>query len=387
MRSNSIVVFAILLVSQFCGTSLWFAGNAILPQLQSMNAWEANSLGYLTSSVQLGFIVGTLLVAVLGITDKVSPSKVFFVSSLLAAMSNVLVAAAISSFEVVLISRFMTGIFLAGIYPVGMKIAADWSEKGLGLWLGALVGALALGTAFPHALKVSSRTINPQQITWTVSLLSMMGGMLVILFIKDGPFRKPALAFQFGDITRIYRQSQIRNSAIGYFGHMWELYAFWAFAPVFIQIYNTANGEHLNVTFWTFMFIAFGCLGCLIGGILSKRLGSQRVAFIALLASGMCCAISPAVLSVSPSIFVAVLIFWGFMVIADSPQLSALVALHAPAAIKGSVITLTTCIGFAITIVSIQVLNLLQNIVPGNFLLVILSPGPLIGLYFLKKVK
>src|SRR5882672_3623289 len=194
---QSTQVFYTLLISQFCGTSLWFAGNAILPQLQKEYHWEPGALGYLVSSVQLGFIAGTLAAALSGITDRISPSKIFFISTLLGAGSNLFCLLDISSFNLVLISRLMTGFFLAGIYPVGMKIAADWRESGLGFWLGALVGALVIGTGFPHALNLFPGFVEAKTLTIIVSLMALSGGFVVLFLIKDGPFRKATTRFSF----------------------------------------------------------------------------------------------------------------------------------------------------------------------------------------------
>ena len=213
-------VFFIVVFSQFCGTSLWFATNAILPQLQSQYGWESSALGHLTSVIQLGFIIGTLVFALSGITDRISPSKIFFVSSLIAAACNALVLLDDSSFGLVLISRGLTGFFLAGIYPVGMKIAADWNEQGLGHWLGALVGALVLGTAFPHALKLIPQFIDPTVLVTSVSFLAIVGGCSIYLFVQDGPYRKPATRFSFSEIKSVFKTSSFRAPAFGYFGHM-----------------------------------------------------------------------------------------------------------------------------------------------------------------------
>ena len=198
-------VFFIIILSQFCGTSLWFAGNAVLPQLQLLHHWQPNALGYLTSAVQLGFIAGTLLFALTGITDKYSPTNVFFYCSIVAALSNAIVLLDSSSFGLVLISRGLTGFFLAGIYPVGMKIAADWNEQGLGHWLGSLVGALVLGTAFPHGLQLFPQFIEPSLLIAAVSVLAVTGGLLVYLFVKDGPFRKPSTRFSFSEIKTVFQ--------------------------------------------------------------------------------------------------------------------------------------------------------------------------------------
>ncbi len=385
-RAKTSWVFFIIIVSQFCGTSLWFAGNAVLPQLQTRYHWPSESLGYITSSVQIGFILGTLLFALTGISDKFSPSRLFFISSIVAAACSAICLFNLSSFELVLMSRGLTGFFLAGIYPVGMKIAADWNEEGLGHWLGALVGALVLGTAFPHGLKLIPQFIEPQSLLTVVSILAATGGVLILAFVKDGPYRKPSLRFSFADIRDVFKTSAFRLPAFGYFGHMWELYAFWAFVPWAITYYKSIHPfSPIHETLFAFIIIGFGGIGCLVGGKLSFKFGSKNVAQVALIASGVCCLISPWIWWLPPEVFLSVLVFWGFVVVADSPQFSALVAVNAPPSVRGSAITITTCIGFAITIVSIQLLTILQDIISGQYLLLLLAPGPIIGVLLLNR--
>ncbi len=385
-RSKISWVFFIIVFSQFCGTSLWFASNAVLPQLQSLYTWQPNAMGHLTSSVQLGFTIGTLLFALSGITDRISPSKIFFFSSLIGAACNALVLFDPASFGLVLISRGLTGFFLAGIYPVGMKIAADWNEQGLGNWLGALLGALVLGTAFPHMLNLIPQFIEPETLIITVSFLAVLGGMLVILLIKDGPFRKPATYFSFSEIRTVFKSRVFRAPAFGYFGHMWELYAFWAFVPWAVHFYFELNSS-LDVypPLPSFLIIGAGAVGCFVGGKLSSRFGSKRIAQIALISSGLCCFLSPWIWSLSPPLFFTIMLFWGFMAAADSPQFSALVAANAPTSVRGSAITITICIGFAISIITIQLLTFMQPVIPGEYLFLLLAPGPAIGVLLLNR--
>ena len=379
-------VFFIIIFSQFCGTSLWFAGNAVLPQLQSLYHWQASALGYLTSSVQLGFIAGTLLFALTGVTDRYSPSRIFFLCSLIAALCNVIVLLDPSSFGLVLISRASTGFFLAGVYPVGMKIAADWNEQGLGNWLGALVGALVLGTAFPYGLQLFPQFIDPNVLILAVSILAVVGGLLIFLFVKDGPYRKPSARFSFSEIGTVFKSSAFRAPAFGYFGHMWELYAFWAFVPWIINYYyELHNTIERDYSLPSFLIIGAGALGCYIGGRLSFRYGSKRVAQIALISSGLCCLVSPWAWALWPSPFFIFMLFWGFMAAADSPQFSALVAASAPASVRGSAITITICIGFAISIVTIQLLAYMHSIISPAYLLLLLAPGPIVGVFLLNR--
>lgn len=380
-------IFYIIIASQFCCTSLWFAVNAILPQLQQSYQWPTEAIGYITSSVQLGFISGTLLFALTGISDRYSPSLVFFASSILAALANLVCLIALSSLELTLISRLLTGFFLAGIYPVGMKIASDWQKDGLGHWLGALVGALVLGTAFPHGLKLVPAFVDAPTVIIAVSILCVFGGLNMWLFVEDGPYRKPALRFSFSEVKQVFKNVEYNSAAFGYFGHMWELYAFWAFIPIVLQFYSDVHNIEFSIPFWSFTIIAAGFAGCVIGGKLSLTFGSKRIAALALGSSAFCCLFSPILINLMFPIFVSVMILWGFMVVADSPQFSTLIAKHARPEIRGSAITIATCIGFAITIISIQLLTTLQHQISGKYILLLLTPGPVLGMIWLLRMK
>jgi MFS family permease len=382
-------VFYIIVLAQFCGTSLWFAGNAVLPELQSRFGWPLSSLGSITSSTQLGFIAGTLIFAILGLVDRYSPSKVFLVSSLIASAANLFALFDLSSIAIVYLSRFTVGFFLAGIYPVGMKIAADWNQEGLGHWLGALVGALVLGTAFPQALKIFPQFVDPQILLLTISFLCAGGAILLFMVVPDGPFRKKGTSFSFKALTQIFTSPSLRSPAFGYFGHMWELYAFWAFVPWIVYQYfsnsnPTQSGFPVSQPIMSFAIIAAGALGCYAGGIVSFRIGSFSVAKTALICSGICCLASPFIWSLPIGLFFIVMIFWGFTVSADSPQFSALVAKNAPLEYRGSIITLVVCIGFSITIGSIYMLNFFSGIVNKELLLILLAPGPILGVLAMK---
>ena len=380
MKSSSPTkVFYLLIVSQYGGTSLWFATNAILSQLQAEHLWLADALGWLVSAVQLGFIIGTLCISITGLTDKFSPSKIFFIGSLLGSIGNVLCLLNQSSFSLMISSRFLTGVCLAAIYPVGMKIASDWREQGLGHWLGALVGALVLGTAFPQALKLFPQFVDAQIMTVLVSVLALVSGVLVLFFIPDGPYRKAASKFSFHDVRLVFGKPNFRSAAFGYFGHMWEVYAFWAFVPWMISSFNSIAGNNLSVPWWSFSAIGAGAIGCWVGGLLSQKFGSKSIATVALISSGICCLCSPFIFQLPSALFLIIIIFWGFMAASDSPQFSALVAQNAPQQVRGSAITITTCIGFTITIFSIQLLNQLMGSVPTIWMMIMLLPGPVFG--------
>lgn len=378
-------ILPVIVLAQFAGTSLWFAGNAILPDLEKSLSLPADGIGAITSAVQLGFIFGTLAFALLTVADRFSPSRIFFFCSIAGAVIN-LGPVIVQSYVPILIFRFCTGFLLAGIYPIGMKIASDWHEKGLGKALGYLVGALVLGTAFPHLIRDLTSGLPWKYILITTSAVAAMGGLAILLWVSDGPFRKKGATFDPGAVFKLFKNRNFKNAAFGYFGHMWELYAFWAFTPFIIQYYNLLNNTSLNVPLWSFIIIGAGSLSCALGGHISLRYGSKNVAAYALLTSGICCLLSPLIIQAPEAIFLIILLIWGMAVVADSPQFSALVAQTADRAYIGTGLTVVNCIGFSITIVSIQIVSSLSLIIDIHFLFLVLALGPAFGLIHIIKV-
>ena len=369
------------MLAQFAGTSLWFVGNAVLPDIQARLQLGGSALGNMTSIVQLGFISGTLLFALFSIADRFPAAKVFFVSCLIASLANACIVWFVKDVWSLMLLRFITGFFLAGIYPVGMKIAADWYEKGLGHALGWLVGALVLGTAFPYLLRGWMHDLEWRYIILFTSLFALAGGMLILIFVPEGLYRKRAQAFNPANVTRAFQSKEFRSAAFGYFGHMWELYSFWAFVPAMIAINNHARQGSIDTAFWSFIIIGSGAISCVVGGYLSRFAGSRKVASFSLFISGACCLFSIVCLrSVSP-VFLFFMITWGLTVVADSPQFSTLVAQAAPAAYKGTALTFVTSIGFTITIASIQLISWLFNNCSSPYsVFLILAIGPILGL-------
>lgn len=347
---------------------------------------SSQALGHLTSSVQFGFISGTLVFAFLTIADRFSPSKVFFVSAVFGALMNLGLIWDGNSWFTLISSRFLTGFFLAGIYPVGMKIAADYFDKKLGRSLGFLVGALVLGTAFPHLLKDFTSEIPWKYVIYSTSSLALFGGALIFLFVPDGPFRRESQKLDITAFFKIFKNNKLRSAAFGYFGHMWELYTFWAFVPVLISRYSIKTDVTVNVSFWSFVIIGIGLISCILGGILSQLIGPKKVANIALMFSALCCLSFPYFyFQESLMIFLLFFLFWGIMVIADSPMFSTLVAKNADPELKGTALTLVNCIGFAITIISIQLISILSSASSSIYIFMILAIGPLLGLLAMRK--
>jgi MFS family permease len=380
-------ILPIIVISQFCCTSLWFASNAVIINLIKVFNLNNNAIGFLTSSVQFGFIIGTLLFAILTIADHFSPSKVFFISAVLGALCNSAIIWDGNTLTSLLVIRFLTGFFLAGIYPVGMKIASDYYKKDLGKSLSFLVGALVLGTAFPHILKGFIDISSWKPIIMATSIIALLGGILILLLVPDGPNRIAAKSLNLSSFSKVFKNTEFRAAAFGYFGHMWELYAFWAFVPILLKTYSELHQNiEFNIPLLAFIIIAVGALGCVIGGFLSERFGTKNTAFTALLLSCICCLISPLLLFMSSEIvFIGYLIFWGIVVIADSPQFSTLVAQNVEPQIKGTALTIVNCIGFTITIVSILLLSTLVNSTDSLIAYMVLGVGPVIGLLGLRR--
>ena len=380
MEQRAPWILPVIILSQFAGTSLWFAGNAVIGDLQTEWGLLPSSLGYVTSSVQLGFIAGTLFFAFFLISDRFSPRLVFFISSMLGAAANLGIFFLSDGLQSLLIFRFITGFFLAGIYPIGMKIAAGWYKHGLGAALGYLVGALVLGTAFPHLLKSLEYNYEWESVVISVSVISIIGGLLMLIFVPNGPYLSKGTKFNPQAIQIIFKSKALRQAAFGYFGHMWELYTVWTFVPLLLAYYAKEHGDAINIPLWSFWIIAAGAMGCALGGIISKRTGSKPVAFYQLLASGICCVLSPLIFAAPPELFLVFFLFWGVVVAGDSPQFSALVAMSAPKEYVGSALTIVTSVGFLITVFSIQFINSLVGTIEVKYLMLFLLPGPVFGL-------
>jgi len=376
------IILPTIVLSQFFCTSLWFAGNAILRDIIEAFNLEPGFLANLTSSVQFGFIAGTFVFALLTIADRFSPSKVFFISSIVAAIFNLgMTIDSIGSVGLIA-SRFLTGFFLAGIYPVGMKISSDHYQKRLGKSLGFLVGALVVGTSFPHLLRSITTDLPWKAVVYSTSGLSLLGGIAMVTLVPDGPFRRRGKRLDLTSFFKDYSNKNFRSASLGYFGHMWEVYAFWAFVPVMLTTFNNRHsGLNLNIPLLSFTVIASGGLACVMGGMLSLRYGAKRIATLALLGSCLCCLSSPLfLLGDSTALLMIFLFFWGMTVAADSPLFSTLVAQNAAEESRGSALTIMNCIGFTITIISLQCTSFLLSFFNPEIVFIALAIGPIFGL-------
>jgi MFS family permease len=373
-------ILPVIAISQFAGTSVWFAINAVMADLQRSVALPASAVGWLTAAVQLGFILGTFGFALLSIADRFSPRKVFLVCSLIAAALALATALLPPQYGRLLALRFLTGIALAGIYPVGMKIAAGWFAQGLGWALGVLVGALVLGTALPFGLRALGAQWSWQAVMLAVAAVAAGGGLLMALFVPDGPHLAPAARITPRALGVIWHDSQVRASAFGYFGHMWELYAFFVLVPAIVL----QRWQGAAASWWVFATIAAGLFSCVIGGALVRRVGGARVAGFQLASSGLCGLLAPWMLDAPLPLWGAWLLWWGATVSGDSPQFSALTAANAPRAMVGSVLTFVNAIGFTLSVATITLFAAMASVWPLAQVLPWLAVGPAIGLLFLR---
>ncbi|MCH7871871.1 MAG: MFS transporter [Planctomycetes bacterium] len=380
----TVVSLAVLL-----STSTWFSGTAVRPAL--IAAWGLSDVqaAWLTISVQLGFVVGTLLYSLLNIADIYNARRVFLVSALLGAGFNALFGLVAREIVAAVVFRFLTGVTLAGIYPVGMKIIASWFRSGLGWRLGVMVAAITLGTASPYLIRGLGSSLTWSEMVLIASAAAAIGGILMATALPDGPYLKGRSRFDARMLVKVFANRPFRCQAIGYFGHMWELYAFWVLVTLYLQASFESHG--VDRTSWlpwcAFSIIGVGGLGCVVGGWISRRTGERAIALVSLIVSGTLCAVSPMLFLLDPPLLVAICLVWGVFVVADSPQFSALAARHCPPEYTGTALTVQNGIGFAVTVVSIHLVSMLADSIGWRWVFVFLTPGPMIGAWYMWRMR
>lgn len=371
----------VIVLAQLFGTSLWFSANSAADDLIRTWGIAPADIGTLTNAVQLGFILGTLSFAISGLADRFSASRIFAVCALLGALCNAAFALFATDMAIGIPLRFAVGLCLAGVYPLGMKLVVSWVPERAGAALAQLVGMLTLGTALPHGIRLAGAGWSWQATILVSSGLALIAAAMVYR-LGDGPHlkrRQDAPPLRLGRVFYAFSARDFRASALGYFGHQWELYAFWTLVPSLVILSGLATARSTALSGLAFAIIGIGAVGCLFGGWWSQRIGSARVAATALAISALCCTVFPLSEGWPAWLKISLLLVWGASVVADSPHFSALSARACAPEIVGSALAFQNAIGFAITMFSIHFGTTWVGDWGSNIAWLLL-PGPLLGL-------
>ena len=387
MKGSSVRALVLIACAELFGMALWFAVSAVAPQIAAEWHLTPGTTAWLTLSVQLGFVAGTLVSALLNLPDVISPRRLMALAAILGAAANGALACCARTAGVAIALRVVTGICLAGVYPPGMKLIATWFREGRGLALGVLIGALTLGKASPYlinAIGSSSWRVN----VGVASVLAVLSALVMALFVREGPYALANQPFDLSQITKIFANRGVRLANFGYFGHMWELYAMWTWAPVMLRASMAAAGERPMVAeVASFVLIGCGAIGCVVAGMVADRIGRATVAATAMAISGACCFVVGFLYGGSPVVLLIVAAVWGASVVADSAQFSAAVSELGDPRYLGTALTLQTCIGFLITTLSIRLIPYLVDHVGWRYAFAALGVGPLLGIVAMMRLK
>jgi MFS family permease len=371
-RTRALALLSLALV---CSMTTWFSATAVVPQLREEWGLGDTAAAWLTIAVQVGFVGGALASSALSVADVFPARLVILGGALGAAGANGLLLVADGP-RLGLAARLATGFFLAGVYPPALKLASTWFQRGRGTALGVVVGALTLGSAAPHLVN-GLGGLDWRVVVVTTSVLTVLGGVVAVLAVPEGPYRFPSAVFDPRQAGRVLRNRGVRLASLGYFGHMWELYAMWAW---FLVFFSAVSGDGAGAAYATFAVIGIGAIGCWAGGVLGDRWGRPETTALMMAVSGACSLVVGLAGAWSAAAALLVGLVWGFTVVADSAQFSALVTELADQAYVGTALALQLAVGFALTVATIWLIPFWEEEVGWRWAFVLLAPGPALGI-------
>ncbi len=377
----------LLSVAELLGMSLWFSASSVVPALRAEWQLSASDAAWLTLAVQFGFVVGTFLSALFNLPDVINARHLFALCAIAGAAANAGLPLYTHNPSTAVVLRFLTGLFLAGVYPPGMKIMATWFRERRGMAIGVLIGALTLGKASPYLIN-SLGSDSWRDNLLIASILALVGGLIVFWFVADGPDAVPTAKFDLHQVKRVLSDRSVRLANFGYFGHMWELYAMWTWTPVMIRASLSSTGSRPGLAdAASFLVLGAGAIGCVVAGLVADRIGRTVVTSWAMILSGTCCLLVGFLFQANPWLLLTVAAIWGATVVADSAQFSTCVTELANPQYMGTALTMQTCIGFLLTTISIEMIPLLVEQVGWQYAFMALAPGPVFGVISMLRLR